>query len=405
MSESSFKCKYCGAPISRAAAQKSQRCRACWLKQRSAQTREKWEILNTEHPHLCVCCGKEIQWNTSRANQNVQTCSRRCAALLFHRHKKETADSLEARLVSYIKSQDHYVPMRELRKVFRISDKLVYSRGLSVPQLNKKAGKDVGIMEATLTKEEIEKGLFDIFSVHRKMRLEDAAKRLHIPYSRVLELGVTKKKIYSEYGLSNPRHRGKAEIERRILEWLRTQPVYRCAQDICRELHIDYKCTIQGNGIDIVGLNRMAGHEKPACSYYEELAYIKLKELGIQVSRQKTFPGLASEKGWKLRYDFWIPAANTLIEVDGEQHTKQSSVWYSTSLVERDNAKNAYAKRNGISMIRLSTTPASTYVERLNDVISHVKGALRATATDADSTELLEASAGNAGGDQQPSLE
>ena len=56
-------------------------------------------------------------------------------------------------------------------------------------------------------------------------------------------------------------------------------------------------------------------------------------------------------------------------------------------------------------MIRLSTTPASTYVERLNDVISHVKGALRATATDADSTELLEASAGNAGGDQQPSLE
>lgn len=76
---------------------------------------------------------------------------------------------------------------------------------------------------------------------------------------------------------------------------------------------------------------------------------------------QKTFADLYHLKNnAKLKYDFFLPALNTLIEFDGEYHYKAIS--YSSSIKPedqlavtqtRDKLKTEYAARNGIYLLRI----------------------------------------------------
>ena len=62
-----------------------------------------------------------------------------------------------------------------------------------------------------------------------------------------------------------------------------------------------------------------------------------------------------------LKYDFYIPSKNLLVEYDGEQHFKDISApnfkRESLSVIcYRDNIKNEYAKRNNINLLRIPYT-------------------------------------------------
>lgn len=74
--------------------------------------------------------------------------------------------------------------------------------------------------------------------------------------------------------------------------------------------------------------------------------------------KEKTFNDLKSEKGQYLRYDYYLPNKNILIEVDGKQHYIHSKQGYFTKEVveeiqKRDYIKNEYAKQSNIKLIRL----------------------------------------------------
>lgn len=61
-----------------------------------------------------------------------------------------------------------------------------------------------------------------------------------------------------------------------------------------------------------------------------------------------------------MRYDFYLPQYNRLIEFDGEQHYKNTN-FFSTDLEEiqyKDRLKNDYAKCHNIDLIRIP------YIER-----------------------------------------
>lgn len=54
-----------------------------------------------------------------------------------------------------------------------------------------------------------------------------------------------------------------------------------------------------------------------------------------------------------LRYDFYLPEYNRLIEFDGEQHFRDTGWGGLESYRERDKIKNNYAKSHNISLIRI----------------------------------------------------
>ena len=54
----------------------------------------------------------------------------------------------------------------------------------------------------------------------------------------------------------------------------------------------------------------------------------------------------------QLRYDFYVPEHNLLIEFDGEQHYNPRNKWHTEDLVRRDAIKDQWAKDNGFKLIR-----------------------------------------------------
>lgn len=100
-----------------------------------------------------------------------------------------------------------------------------------------------------------------------------------------------------------------------------------------------------------------------------------LEEKGIEYEFNKTFPGLHGRtKNAALRYDFYLPSYNLLIEYDGEHHfkpvrtkgrltTKQAIERHEVTKIN-DKKKNRYAIKNGIELLRIK------YNQDINDVLA-----------------------------------
>jgi len=84
-------------------------------------------------------------------------------------------------------------------------------------------------------------------------------------------------------------------------------------------------------------------------SVMESLICRKLKRCGVEFYREVYFEGLINpETKCKLRYDFYIPNLDLLIEYDGIG-------WHnSKKVICRDNIKNKFAATNNIKLVRIS---------------------------------------------------
>jgi hypothetical protein len=115
----------------------------------------------------------------------------------------------------------------------------------------------------------------------------------------------------------------------------------------------------------------LVGGGCPKCSKTtsrgEKKIQLWLDSNAIVYEREKKFPGLCgTTPNSRLRYDFWLPDYNTLIEYDGEQHfssiqikgrlTKEQSVNKHLVIVINDAKKNEYAIAHGIKLIRIPYT-------------------------------------------------
>lgn len=116
-----------------------------------------------------------------------------------------------------------------------------------------------------------------------------------------------------------------------------------------------------GKQCEIAGgdLNRSLGTKSCGClgmSKGELLISQILNELNIEYEQEKTFNDCKSPfTGYLLRYDFYLPQYNLLIEYDGEQHFQEVN-YFKDSLEEvqiKDNYKNNYAKENNYYILRI----------------------------------------------------
>lgn len=73
--------------------------------------------------------------------------------------------------------------------------------------------------------------------------------------------------------------------------------------------------------------------------------------------REYSFDDCLSIKGYKLRFDFYLPKNNCCIEIDGRQHREPVDKFGGETtfneLIQNDNIKNEYCKNNNIKLIRI----------------------------------------------------
>lgn len=118
---------------------------------------------------------------------------------------------------------------------------------------------------------------------------------------------------------------------------------------------VNAKRHLDGSGCALCG---DAITEEAGISSGEAVISLLLEKMGIQFDTQKTFSGCRDKN--PLRFDFYLPKYNLLIEYDGEQHFKPIKIWGGEKAFKgvrrRDAIKNKYAADNGIDLLRIPYT-------------------------------------------------
>lgn len=160
---------------------------------------------------------------------------------------------------------------------------------------------------------------------------------------------------------------------------------------------VEIECTTHGSFMQTPD-KHLGGGGCPQCSYHlsrGEFAIVSILDRhNIRYVREKRFPDLVgSTSNSRLRYDFWLPDYNCLIEYDGEQHFEPINIKGRLSsdqivpkfqAIRRNDAmKNQYARDHGIELIRI---PYNNSISDRNALIeshlSHILDRHRLNNTD-----------------------
>lgn len=123
--------------------------------------------------------------------------------------------------------------------------------------------------------------------------------------------------------------------------------------------HITIICRIHGRFKQRATLHANSGYGCQKCnqSKGERTIGAWLQEHGISYSLEKKFEDCLSPFGNHLKFDFYIPEKNMLIEYDGHQHYRHVSLFGGAEAFETlkryDKMKNQYAKKKGIPLLRI----------------------------------------------------
>ena len=168
----------------------------------------------------------------------------------------------------------------------------------------------------------------------------------------------------SSYWVNNsglgPKHDNN-KLWNRFIEIIRREDRIMSVQELCILAGVTHK-VFSSRKWNLENLYGEAGvyYGKRMSSIFEEHGYASLLELGLTESDlefEKTFDGLLGPGMAKLRFDFFIPKYNLLIELDGNQH-KYKGHWHRSSesflaLQHRDLLKDNFAEEKEITLIRI----------------------------------------------------
>lgn len=128
-----------------------------------------------------------------------------------------------------------------------------------------------------------------------------------------------------------------------------------------RKILWNCKCTNCGQDAVVSQSHLKSGHTI-SCGCLKSLGEKKIAEIlsenGIKFIRQKKYDGCVYKK--RLRFDFFLPNINVLIEYDGIQHFESVKQFGGDIAFEeekiKDGIKNKYCKDNNINLIRIKYT-------------------------------------------------
>jgi hypothetical protein len=129
----------------------------------------------------------------------------------------------------------------------------------------------------------------------------------------------------------------------------------------------------------IVSNSRRKGNNPCDCWKFKSKGVMKIRMLlrdnNIEFIEEYTFKDCLSPKGNLLKFDFYLPKQQILIEYDGEQHftpqsfgdTKHTGEEKLALTQQYDEIKNNWCKENNIKLIRIPYTQYRTLT--LQDLI------------------------------------
>lgn len=104
----------------------------------------------------------------------------------------------------------------------------------------------------------------------------------------------------------------------------------------------------------------------------KELAKL-LDRIEVKYIKEKKFKGLVGKEGGQLRYDFYLPSHNAIIEYDGIHHFKKTD--YSSNLAKvqsHDKIKDNYCIKNNIPILRLTRNDIDTLTETITTFLDTI---------------------------------
>lgn len=126
---------------------------------------------------------------------------------------------------------------------------------------------------------------------------------------------------------------------------------------------MEITCPHHGN-FKIIASHHLLGAGCPKCSSNKSGPERKIERLlesnNISFNYNKKFDDCRNITGALLKFDFYLPDLNLIIEYDGEQHFKPAPHWGGQKALEetkaRDLLKDQYCRDNGIKMLRIPYT-------------------------------------------------
>lgn len=136
-------------------------------------------------------------------------------------------------------------------------------------------------------------------------------------------------------------------------------------------------CKCECGNLKEVSSKSLQSGDTMSCGCIISKGEYKIKQIlqnnNIPFEEQKTFPDLKSEKGFLLKYDFYVNN-EYLIEFDGEQHETDTSLFSHDNFDYRkqnDEKKTNYALQNNIPLIRIPYYKLNSLT--INDLIPSQK--------------------------------
>lgn len=127
-----------------------------------------------------------------------------------------------------------------------------------------------------------------------------------------------------------------------------------------------WKCKCDCGNIAYVSSKNLQYGDTQSCGCLKSKGELKIRQLldeyGLQYQQEFSFADLKSDKGYPLKYDFYVNNSY-LIEFDGEQHFHDNSLFSHDDFdyrLNNDNKKTKYAKEHNIPLIRIPYTKLKT---------------------------------------------
>lgn len=162
---------------------------------------------------------------------------------------------------------------------------------------------------------------------------------------------------------NKPKFFNKTQLENAIKKEILKSNKYLTIQDICDKLQISSK-TISKFRISVLSLNREMKMKKPKSIFADKVKSYFFNKFPDCIE-EKEFADCLSPKGFKLRFDIYIPSKNLLIEADGSQHYNKNNPNYNDYCAQCDSIKDHWCLENNITLIRIKYSKKVTdeYIE------------------------------------------
>lgn len=169
------------------------------------------------------------------------------------------------------------------------------------------------------------------------------------------------------------------ELHAKIIEHIKAHGAPMSLDDLGIELGGITRKVFYARGWSVRSLMKDAGIETDwltkGTSIFERAIYYIIREVigdDKPIEVQKKFEGLKGAGGGTVRFDFYLPDFNLIVEADGRQPYMDGDPWGGDNLKENDIIKNNYCYNNGIGLLRVRYERYTDNKENIKNVLINI---------------------------------